>query len=476
MGQIAISQSQNPLTIQGQGARSTTITGSATDRIFDVYGNVTIVGVTMTGGNTSTSGGALYGESGSAITLNLDQLTNNTVSSAGNSLLLGGAIVADGALTITSSTLSDNHVKTTGPGNASGGAIVASSGLSMTNVTISGNSASVSSGVALGGGLVWAGSGTAMLTNVTLASNTATSSSGPSYAGNVGSQHVPLQWKNSIIAYGTATYGSNCAQGSSTDFSSAGGNVESTTPSQCGLAGPADKVGFDPGLQPLGNNGGQTDTRALLSTSPASDFTSCAQASDQRGFPRPDVGGESSACDSGAYEFQESNGSGVVPIGGTGGSGGTGSGGGSGGAGGSGGTGGPVSGTSLTLVSGVTKVGTTVQMSVTCEGQAGDACQTTEKLTTTETLKGQKLVALSARARKHRRVVVVGVVHVTVAVGQTVQVTVRLNGKGKRLLAKRGRLPVTLHVTETVDAQQSPVLSRKLTFGSKHPRRRHRHH
>jgi hypothetical protein len=70
----------------------------------------------------------------------------------------------------------------------------------------------------------------------------------------------------------------------------------------------------DPMLDPAGlsNNGGPTQTIALLSGSPAIDaipLASCTDqdgnqlTTDQRGFPRPDAGEQ--VCDIGAYEFQD---------------------------------------------------------------------------------------------------------------------------------------------------------------------------
>jgi hypothetical protein len=62
----------------------------------------------------------------------------------------------------------------------------------------------------------------------------------------------------------------------------------------------------------LANNGGPTQTIALLSGSPAIDaipLDSCLDqvgnqlTTDQRGFPRPDAG--EGVCDIGAYEFQD---------------------------------------------------------------------------------------------------------------------------------------------------------------------------
>lgn len=85
-----------------------------------------------------------------------------------------------------------------------------------------------------------------------------------------------------------------------------------------GAPPPFDMIGtednpLDPGLLPLANNGGATQTHALRSDSPAVDqgtgvtsatFFDCP-ATDQRGFTRPvDGDGDGTAdCDIGAFEF-----------------------------------------------------------------------------------------------------------------------------------------------------------------------------
>ena len=72
----------------------------------------------------------------------------------------------------------------------------------------------------------------------------------------------------------------------------------------CATGGPGDKPNTNPGLDPLGlrNNGGMTETIALLPGSPAIDMggPECPPPdTDQRMLPRP----RGSACDIGAYEF-----------------------------------------------------------------------------------------------------------------------------------------------------------------------------
>jgi hypothetical protein len=71
----------------------------------------------------------------------------------------------------------------------------------------------------------------------------------------------------------------------------------------CGLTNGANAnlIGSDPNLGPLADNGGATQTHALLSGSPAIDAgdNSTCPATDQRGVARP----QGSACDIGAYEL-----------------------------------------------------------------------------------------------------------------------------------------------------------------------------
>lgn len=88
----------------------------------------------------------------------------------------------------------------------------------------------------------------------------------------------------------------------SANLISLGGNVTDT---DCGFTEPTDLSFTDPLLGPLADNGGPTDTHALLLGSPAIDLAVLAgcPSVDQRGLPRPEIGG--TQCDSGAFELPE---------------------------------------------------------------------------------------------------------------------------------------------------------------------------
>jgi hypothetical protein len=106
--------------------------------------------------------------------------------------------------------------------------------------------------------------------------------------------------RNTIVAGNLS--GGDCRGRPNSD----GYNLDSD--SSCSLSGVGDISGVDPLLGPLQDNGGPTETHALLPGSPAidaGDDSTCLTA-DQRGVARPlDGDGDGTAvCDIGAYEFE----------------------------------------------------------------------------------------------------------------------------------------------------------------------------
>ena len=131
--------------------------------------------------------------------------------------------------------------------------------------------------VTAGGGLLNAPGGTARLSSTLVADNA-----------------VP----------GAPLNGPDCAG----TFASRGSNlIQNLT--DCTLTGDltGNRIGLDPRLGPLSDNGGPTQTQALLTGSPAIGAAGTRQCPrrDQRGIPRPQDGDGNSVpvCDIGAFEL-----------------------------------------------------------------------------------------------------------------------------------------------------------------------------
>ena len=120
-------------------------------------------------------------------------------------------------------------------------------------------------------------------------------------------------FQNSIVA-------NNSGQNCSNPVTSDGYNLSSD--GTCNFNAVGDLNNHAPLLGPLQNNGGPTDTMALLLGSPAIDAgnpAGCKDAqgnlllTDQRGMPRPDKE-DANGCDMGAYESQGDAGIGPLQV------------------------------------------------------------------------------------------------------------------------------------------------------------------
>ena len=262
--------------------------------IYNCFGTLTVIDSVVTGnrirnGNGSFGYGAgIYNCPSSTLTL-----VNTTVSD--NSAVIGGAICNGGLLTIINSTITANVAH-----KHKGGAIANYGTLILTNSTVSGNSSGPSglAGGILNGGL-FQSSGKLLINNSTFGGNMA----GAGGAGifNVTGSTVTLQ--NSILANDR---GGNCLG----NVASGGYNLSNDD--SCSFEGAGDLNSVDAELGPLQNNGGLTDTMALLPGSLAIDSGNPAGCTDgqghllttdQRGQPRPDKE-DTGKCDRGAYERQ----------------------------------------------------------------------------------------------------------------------------------------------------------------------------
>jgi hypothetical protein len=274
------------LSITGAGAGATIIDGASLSRIFNfTSGTVTISDLTITNGDAGAGNGGGIQISTSA-TVNLDN-----VALTGNTGFFGGAIVNAGALNLTNVTIANNTATSDAGGIWSQGN---NSSLNATNVTISGN---VTPG--LGGGLYVTKNAT--LTNVTITNNSASSGAGIYESGGAPNATIT----NSIIAGNLDTL-FNPAADLIGDYISGGNNIIGDVGSASGFTDGVnnDQVGnsatpVDPMLDVLADNGGSTQTHALLAGSSAIDAANdaLAPATDQNGNTR------SGTADIGAYEY-----------------------------------------------------------------------------------------------------------------------------------------------------------------------------
>lgn len=280
-----------PVTVSGMTFRGSNGLVDSGGGIYNCFGTLTVTDSIITGNNirggngTFGYGGGIYNCPSSTLTL-----INTTISE--NSAEIGGAICNGGALMIINSTFSGNVAH--GP---KGGGIANYGFLSITNSTFSGNSSGGLAGGILNGGL-FQSAGTILINNSTFSGNSAGDGGG---IFNVKGSMVFVH--NSIVANNA---GENCHG----TFNSIGYNLSSDN--SCTFDDAGDLNNTDPLLGPLQNNGGPTETMALLPGSPAIDAGNprgCRDGkgpllkTDQRGEPRPDRE-DKTGCDIGAYERQ----------------------------------------------------------------------------------------------------------------------------------------------------------------------------
>jgi predicted outer membrane repeat protein len=262
------------------------------------------------------SGGAIYAQdlqvqtsvAGSTFT------NNQTLTPTANDG--GGAIYNVGVLTLTSSTLADNVSA------SEGGALYVLYGqATVRNSTFSGNSARGSGGAISGFSNSPVFPARVNLNNVTLSDNTAdldNNNFGDGGGLAIATGFVTATVANSILA-GNFDTPNNLGVG--TVYPDCSGQLEALHFTLIGLSegcsvvagqSSGNKTGsslnpLDALLGPLADNGGPTQTRALLAGSPALNAGNPAapgsgglacEAADQRGLPRPN----GFACDMGAFE------------------------------------------------------------------------------------------------------------------------------------------------------------------------------
>ena len=358
-GQIAITSN---LTIIGNGASVLTIQNTAalstTSRIFNITNfTVNLSGMTLSGGNVTGNGGAINNTG--TLTITNSVIRDNRASAFGggirstNSLTIqnslidsntstnstsGGISYAGANLTINNSTISNNSSSGNGGGinisatvsvtvsnstisnntsGASSGGFFANRG-TFINTTVSGNTANGALATDGGGGVrIQAGANTVSFISCTITNNTAPNSTSGARSG-IWHETGTLNLANTIVAANVAQDIQRDGAGVivSNGFNLIGKNTSVTTEFPAGLPSGTDYVGtdkspLDPMIAALANNGGATQTHALLTGSTAIDKGSAfGLATDQRGYLRTnDLPGVPNSptgdgTDIGAFEFE----------------------------------------------------------------------------------------------------------------------------------------------------------------------------
>ena len=314
-GQLAIDRG---VTIDGSGAPGLTVSGDNASRVFQIAAGATVsmndliiadgVGSPQGGGilnfgvlnldtvtvtnNTESGGGAADFQLGGGGIYNGDGATLNLTNSAvtNNSTLgqPGGGIYGffNSTINVTNSTVSGNVA-----GDVAGG-LRTLGNATIVNSTISGNTST-----AWHGGAMFSTDGVVTIVNSTIVGNNAPGGTAGGLMVATFGAPVDVTIQNSIIA-DNGTYNCQIEGGAAAVLTSLGNNV--STDGSCSPIGSDIIVAAGgAGVDTLADNGGPTQTHALLAGSVAIDAanTAVCPLTDQRGVARD------AACDVGAFEF-----------------------------------------------------------------------------------------------------------------------------------------------------------------------------
>ena len=268
--------------------------------------NITLDDVNLFDNHAGGSGGGIA-VSQSKLVMRNSTVDNNSAGDKGGGIYgIFGGMTGD-SFQIDSSTISNNTAAEWGGGltyrNTGGFNDVSGS---ITNSTFSGNSANASGAIRING----TGSSTDT-TAVTIVNSTITNNEAPGASGG-----LTAYGYSKVLLHNTILAGNRLPTGGASDL--VGPLVAASSHNLFGFANPSGSYNItgpgnlfsqaNPGLTPLGDYGGPTKTHALAQGSPAIDAgdssEAAAIAADQRGYARilnaPDTTG--SAVDIGAYE------------------------------------------------------------------------------------------------------------------------------------------------------------------------------
>ncbi len=327
---------KSPITIEGNGSTINRHSSAPAFRIFAINssGNLTLNDTTVSGGVAVGSfpanfGGGVYNRG--TLTLTRSTVSGNSAAAFGGGVSSSGGSFGDpytktsSTATLTNSTVSGNSAGLCGGGVSNGGGTEApyNSTATLTNSTVSGNNSAGN-----GGGVCNGFDSTLTLTHSTVSGNSAVNRGGGVY--NFG-DNVTATLRRSLISGNTASTTPPPTTSSGWEVFNRIDSIAANDFNLFGQSGIPNAQafggfgGFTPGMtditatsdgvtptalaaildSTLMDNGGPTDTHALVTGSPAIDAYppdgsgSCAVATDQRGVVRP----QGAACDIGAFEL-----------------------------------------------------------------------------------------------------------------------------------------------------------------------------
>ena len=256
----------------GDGFQLVNINDGNSGNLIDVQ----ISGLTLTGGDGShtpgTSGGAIR---------NSENLTLTNSQLLSNNARFGGGLLNSGTANVVGSTIAGNR------SSQNGGGIENNGTLTLTNSTVSGNSA-VGNGAGVTNFGPSGGTASVVINNTTVFGNVA---SGSSATNGI--------WNTNGYGAATATLHNSIVTDAIFNLGSLSGDHNLFGTSGATTGGANDVTGVvNPMLGPLANNGGPTQTHAVLAGSPALNAGSSTESFDQRGLARNDGNG----VDIGAFE------------------------------------------------------------------------------------------------------------------------------------------------------------------------------
>lgn len=251
------------------------------------------------------AGGGLWNHSSGMMTIDNTLIQGNSVIADSLNVRGGGLFNDGGTVNIIQSSITNNTASSTS-GDGDGGGIYNGGGtLIASDSTLSANTASN------GGGGIW-NSGTLELTQITISGNDAVTDGGGIYTerGRVDINNTTIAFNDAGMGGGIFHDGSGTVTITSTIV---GANSESNITGT--VKGAFNLISGDPRLGPLADNGGPTQTHALLQDSPAINAgdNPLGLMFDQRGTPfvrEFGSGIDPQQTDIGAYELQNAAGGG----------------------------------------------------------------------------------------------------------------------------------------------------------------------